>query len=68
MVGLEIAGRYVDVPVSSTATVLLGLLRVGVDVALLGEVAGEMLFGARGAVGEAGVVAVVELVGSSHCE
>lgn len=56
-----------NIPVSSTATVLLGLLRVSVDVARFGKVAGEMLLSARSAVGEAGVVAVVELVRSSHC-
>ena len=34
--------------------------------AILGKVTGEMFFGSGGTVSEAGVVTVVELVGTSH--
>lgn len=60
----EERGEYL--PAALASTVLLGLLGVGVGVAGLGEVAGEMLGGVGGTIGEAGVVTVVELVRLAH--
>lgn len=57
----------IDIPVASAATILLCLLWIGVDVALLGEESGEVLFGMGGTVGKASVVSVIELVRTSHC-
>lgn len=60
-----IYGKHI--PVALSAAVLLGLLGVLSDEAVLGEVARQMLRGSCGAVGETGVVLVVELVRASHC-
>ena len=48
----------IDVPISFSAAVLLGLGRVGVGVALLGEVTRQFGLAVSAAVGDAGVVAV----------
>jgi hypothetical protein len=53
-------------PVAFATTVLLGLLRVGINVARFGKVARKMLLWMGSSVGEAGVVTVVVLVGASH--
>ena len=53
-------------PIALPTTLLLGVLRVLTSVSGLGEVAWEVLFRGRGAVGEALVVAVVGLVAASH--
>ena len=55
------------VPVALAATVLLDLLGVGIGIAMLGEEARKILCGRGGTVGEALVVAVIGLVGASHC-
>lgn len=57
-------GRYS--PIALSATALLGLGRVGVLMSLLGEVARKPRLTLSGAVGNAGVVTVSELVGASH--
>jgi hypothetical protein len=53
-------------PIALSSAILLGLLRVFSRMPGFGEVAREMLLRFSGAVGEAGVVAVSELVRSSH--
>jgi hypothetical protein len=55
------------IPVALSTAVLLGLLGVLAGVAALGEVARQVLGWSCGAVGETGVVLVVELVRASHC-
>jgi hypothetical protein len=55
-----------SLPATLAGAVLLGLLGVGVGVAGLGEVTGEVFRGEGGAIGEAGVVTVVELVRFAH--
>jgi hypothetical protein len=54
-------------PVAFAATVLLHLLRINVHVATLGEEAREVLCWGGSPVSETLVVAVVGLVGASHC-
>ena len=49
-------------PVALARALLLDVLGVGVDVATLGEVAREMLFGAGGAIGEADVITSIGFV------
>lgn len=53
-------------PVALARAVLFDLLGVGVEGAVLGEVARQMLLVGSSTVGQAGVVAVVELVRASH--
>lgn len=53
-------------PVALTTAVLLDLLGVNIGVAVLGEEARLMLNGDGSALGDAFVVAVVGLVGTSH--
>jgi hypothetical protein len=53
-------------PVALPTAILLGLLGVGVDEAVFGEVLRDVIFGTSSTISEAGVVAVVGLVGSSH--
>jgi len=55
-------------PVASSSTFLLDLFGVGIDVTVLGEVAGKVLFSGSGAIGKANVVTVILLVGASHIE
>ena len=50
-----------DLPVTLATTVFLGLLRVGIDVARLGEVTRKVLLGQSGAVGKAGMITIVLL-------
>ena len=54
-------------PVAFTTTIFLGLLRVSIDEAMLGEVTGKMLFWSSGAVSETGMITVILLVRASHC-
>ena len=56
-----------SLPVALSGTTLLRLVGLLAGVARLGKVTGEMLLGLSGTVGEAGVVTISELVGSSHC-
>jgi hypothetical protein len=56
-----------DIPVALASPVLLDLLGLLVRVAVLGEEARQVLLGGSGAVGEAGVVLLVELVRAGHC-
>jgi hypothetical protein len=56
-----------NLPTALAGAVLLGLLGVGVDMAGLGEVAGEMLGGQGGAVSKAGMVTIIVLVRLAHC-
>jgi len=60
-------GQSKHVPVALSAAVLLGLLGVLSGEAALGKVARQMLRCSRRAVGETGMVLVVELVRASHC-
>jgi hypothetical protein len=53
-------------PVAFTTAVLLGRFGINAGVSRLGEVLREVLLGTGGAVSEASVVTVVELVGASH--
>jgi hypothetical protein len=55
-------------PVSPTTAILLGLLGVGISKAVLGEELGQRFMRQDGAVGQAGVVLVVELVRTSHLD
>jgi len=55
-----------EAPVALSAAILLGLGGISVGMAGFGEVARKVLLGFGGAIDEAGVVAVSELVGSSH--
>ncbi len=57
-----------NVPVSLAGAVLLGLLGVGIDGTMLGEVLGDVFLRSGGAVSQSGVGSVVELVGASHCQ
>lgn len=57
----------VDIPVTSTSTVLLGSVWGHVGMAVLAEEAWEMLFGSGSSVGNANMVTVILLVGTSHC-
>lgn len=54
------AGR--DLPSTLASTVLLHLVRVDVDVALLGKVLGEVGFVFSGTIGNGSMVAVIGLV------
>ena len=56
-----------SVPVTPTTAILLGLLGINALMAALGKVARQMLAGSGSAVGQAGMVTVVELVAASHC-
>ena len=58
--------KEADKPVALATALLLDLLGVGIDVAGLGKVTREVLLRLGGAVGEAGVVTIVLLVGASH--
>jgi len=53
-------------PVALTTTLFLHTLGVGIDVAMLGEVARETVFREGGAVSKGAVVAVVPFVGTGH--
>lgn len=55
-------------PVAAATSVLLGLLGVNTVEAALGEELGKILMRDGGALGQAGVVLLVELVRSSHVE
>ena len=55
-----------DLPVAFATAFFLGLLGIRVDVARLGEVAGEVLLWGGGAIGKAGVVTIVVFLGASH--
>lgn len=57
-----------DSPVAFAAALLLGRGWVDALVAGLAEVAGEMLLRGGGAIGEADVVTIGNLVCASHCE
>lgn len=54
------------IPVAFTATFLLHLLRISIDVTRLGKVAREMFFGGCSAVSERDVVTVVGFMGTGH--
>ena len=54
------------VPITLASTFLLDLLRIGVDEAVLGEVAGEMRL-RLAVLTSTSVVTIVELVGTGHC-
>lgn len=56
-----------NLPAALASAVFLGLLGVCIDVPGLGEVARQVLGGEGGAVREAGVITVVELVRFTHC-
>ena len=56
-----------NLPIAPTTAILLGLRRVGVGVTGFGEESRKMLLGFSATIGKSGVVAVSELVGSSHC-
>jgi hypothetical protein len=56
------------IPVASSSALLLHFLWVGVDMARLGKVTREMLFGGGSPIGKTSVVTVVLLVGASHCD
>lgn len=69
---VRIAQRYkvkgvVDLPVTSTSTVLLGSVWSRVGMAVLAEEAWKMLLSGGGSVGNANMVTVILLVGTSHC-
>lgn len=53
-------------PIPFPTTFFLHFLRVSIDVARLGEIAGEVLLVGGGAGGNAGMVAVILLVGAGH--
>lgn len=55
-------------PVGFSTTVLLDLLGISVCEAVFGEILGDVVLGASSAVGKSGVVAVVQLVRSGHCQ
>ena len=55
-----------SVPVAFASTVFLGFLRIGIDEARLGEVAGEMLLGSGGTISKTSVVTVILLMGAGH--
>ena len=54
------------VPVALASTILLSFLRISIDEARLGEVAGEMFLGSGGAISKTSVVAVILLMGAGH--
>ena len=54
------------VPIGFSTTVLLGLLRVAINVAGLGKVARKMFFGCGGTVSKANVITVSVFVRTSH--
>ena len=56
-----------NIPITLSAAVFLRLGRIGVGVALLGEVARQLGVALCAAVGDGGVVAVGVLVGAGHC-
>lgn len=56
-----------SLPVAFAAALLLGFGWTGAGEARLAEVAGEVLLRAGGAIGEADVVTVGDLVGAGHC-
>ena len=56
-----------DLPVALAAASLLCLGRIGISMAGFGKVLGKSRFTLSSAIGNAGVVAVSELVGTSHC-
>lgn len=56
-----------DLPVALAAASLLCLGWVGIGMAGFGKVLGKSRFTLSSAIGNAGVVAVSELVGASHC-
>ena len=58
-------GRHI--PVTLSAAVLLCLLGIGIGEAVLGKELGHVVLRQGGAVGDAGVVLVVELVRAGHC-
>lgn len=55
-----------DLPIALAASFFLHFLRVGIGVARLGEVAREMLLDSSRAVGEPGMITVIELVRAGH--
>ena len=55
-----------SLPITLASTLLLHFLRIGINVSILAEVAGQVLNFFSGAVGEASVVTVVLLVRASH--
>ena len=57
-----------SVPVALPATLLLDLLRVGVDVTGLGKVTGKVFLGGSGPIGQGDVITIVEFMGTSHCQ
>jgi len=62
--GMQTKGGFL--PIAFSATILLGLLGVGVGKAILGKELGHVLLWEDGTVGQAGVVLVTELVRASH--
>jgi hypothetical protein len=56
-----------DIPVTLATTLLLDASGISIRVTRLGKVAREVVFRESGAVSETSVVAVVALVGASHC-
>ena len=56
----------IALPVTLASTILLGLLGIGVSMAVLGEVLGDVVLWAGSAVGQGRVVSVVGFVGASH--
>jgi len=63
LIGDFIAGAT---PVAFAATVLLGLLGIGIREAMFGEVLGDVVLRSSCAVSKGSVVSVVGLVGASH--
>lgn len=59
--------RSIDLPVTLTAAILLRLGRILTGIAGFGEVSREVSLMLSGTVSEAGMIAVSELVGASHC-
>ena len=55
-----------DVPVALSATFLLDLVWISVDMAGLGKVTGEVFLSRGGPIGQGDVVTVVEFMGTSH--
>jgi hypothetical protein len=66
-VGVLLGEMSGAIPVTLTTTLLLDASGISIRVTRLGEVARKVVFREGGAVSETSVVAVVALVGASHC-
>lgn len=67
-VSIQYAGREIVLPVAFAASLLLDTLWISVCVTMFGKVAREAVFRKGGTISQGAMVAVVSLVGASHCE